>query len=149
MELSKGFYEYYEFRCFDNNGLNLVINEGTNDNRPRRRSLTVHTFLRLFATGPDKDLLDSPPKDPSTSLFVGWLEEVKILSPLHPERAVADVLRREHESKSADEVKKMRTTKKATFAAVYDRLSVLHLTAAYEPTDPVKGQTKIDYFVKK
>ena len=81
-------------------------------------------------------------------MFVGWLKKVKILSLVLAKRAMADVLRREHESKSADEVKKMRSKKKATVAAVYDRLSVLHLTAAYEPTDPVKGQTKIDYFIQ-
>ena len=79
----------------------------------RRRFPTVNTFLRSFATGPDKDLLDTPPKDPSISLFMGWLEKVKILSHILAERAMADVLRREHESKSADEVK-------ATFAAIYD-----------------------------
>ena len=129
--------------------MNLVISEGSHANRQKRRFLTVHTFMRSLAAGPDKDLLESPPRDPGTSLFVGWLEKVKLLSPVLAERAMADVLRRESESKSADEVKKMRSTKKATFAAVYDRLSVLHLTAAYEPTDPVKGQKKIEFFVRK
>ena len=42
--------------------------------------LSFLTTIVSLAAGPDKGLLDSPPRDPGTSLFVGWLEKVEVLT---------------------------------------------------------------------
>ena len=77
-DLSKGFYDYYQFKIFDFER-NLIF-KNDKENRQKCRFNTVLGYMTSFLSEEQKSIMQSQPKDSTSPMFTTWLSKVKTLS---------------------------------------------------------------------
>ena len=144
-DLSKGFYDYYQFKIFDFER-NLIF-KNDKENRQKCRFNTVLGYMTSFLSEEQKSIMQSQPKDSTSPMFTTWLSKVKTLSLQLQNEVMAKLISLENASKTVAEIAKQRT-KYPTFSAVYERMEPLKLTTS-SSSSVSKSQVRMESFLPK
>ena len=144
------FYNWYYYKCHLNEKNFVYKGLQKDPKREARRTKAVINFCYSQSSMDDRNTIDYPPSDTSTTLFDSWAVKLHNISTTLENTIMNRLLQMEGEKKGEDSAvsKKPRTAFSTNVSAVYQRLEMLGMIKKYSEEPKLATKTLMDMWHK-
>lgn len=131
--ISVVFYNWHYYKCHQNEKNFIYKGLQKDPKREARRTKAVMSFCYAQTSMEDRNVLDYPPSDTSTTLFANWVGRLHTIS-INLENSIMSLLiQLEGEKRGEDDsvAKRPRTPFSPNVSAIYQRLEMLGMIKKY------------------